>query len=1549
MKNTQPPIYEFRPSSSQRSLWHAHQMDDGAGSYNISHAWRMRGPLDITALSQALNNVVHRHEILRTRFRHTEAGLVQQILTDILIPVQLSNIPSCNDEDLETTIKIIQTAAQQPFDLSEDPLIRAYLFKGSPDDHIFMLSVHHIIVDGWSMDILWGELEQAYEANRAGLAWNICELPLQYADYAEWQNEWLTGQPAQQGLKYWVDYLRGSKPNVSLPSLGSVPKLTIRHHHADSVRFKLPNAQLSRLNIVAREHRSTLFVTLFAAFHALLFRLSQQDDICVGYPVANRRQSDTQSLIGCFVNTLVLRTRPNSSQTFSSMIEQVRDFLLQGEEYQEAPFEKIVQALHPERSAQGTPLFQIMFSFQDKYDKRKALSLSEVEIRAIPLKATGVKFDLCVDLTLDTSGLNIEFQYDEGVFARDTIARSAGHFEALLTGVAAAPTCELRHLPLTRQGQELPMSIINQPAEPIGITNVVTAFELQANLSPAALALVDEDGDWTYARLNQRANKIAMYLSQQSLPSGAIVAVLLERSGDLIAALLGIMKAGCAYLPLDPLAPSERVLIMLNQSNAAAVITVQALSEKITNSERLAIYLENLGTQSDNSQAANLNRIIRPGDLAYCLFTSGSTGLPKGVLIEHEALANLLSSMAPDATTDKVWLSVTSPTFDVFAFEVYLPLVCGAAVVLTSRANARDPIALTHLARTHGVTAMFATPATWRMFIDSSSRLRLRTAFCGGESMDLALASYLQTIADDVWNLYGPTETTVLSTRSQVISNRVPVLGRPINNTQVLVLDNQYCLVPVGVAGDIYITGNGLARGYVNQPGLTAEKFLPNPFGEPGSRMYRTGDLGYINIDGMLVYLNRTDFQVKIRGVRIELAEIEAGLRGCPQVRDAVVIAVGEDIANRRLVAYVVATEEKTVMVSESIMKSLRSLLPAYMLPTQLHFISEIPLNVNGKIDRNALPRSNHLIQAPEGRLPSTPTEIAVAEIWQSSLGVKNILADDNFFSLGGNSMLAIHCLARINERFSLNAKASLIFNHQTITYIAEVIDARGERNENSKIQITSWFTLPNRQRVYGFPAAGMYGAAYYNLACALAPEVDLCMLEPIDWDDHNPPIQRIDELAEAYTHKLTKASLERPLYILGHSFGGSVAFEVAKKLEQNGLEVFLILLDATVVSPLNLSSAWDEMLDDNHSSILGGPFSMRKEQLLADANAMRSRYWEVLTRYNPSGQFGGDVLALFAEDDLLKLQFEAPIVTNYRKLMTGQIRTSGTPGKHLSILEHKYAIPLAQLIKSLFGTTQPTCENLPQAVQPQVSAFQGMLPTGVVIVEARDPTWWESGLMQEEEASLAFASAKRRREFSAGRNCVRAAMEILGLPAAAIPVGEHRQPLFPKEIVGSITHSDDYCAAAVVFPGCVRSIGIDAEADKKIEDAVARRVLSGEEIVALAENSTISNVHVLAFSLKEAFFKAIFPLCQRYVGFKEVAIRLRGRQCHIEIISPKLISELAGLCIQARFRVADNRVYTAVALVQSKTPDLINSSGITTPVTPNVCLDPSQFNKVDI
>lgn len=1324
MSANPPETYQFCTSLSQRRLWFLDQYDGGSGAYNIPTAWRLRGRLDRDGLARSLGEIVQRHEVLRTRFLCENDEPVQLVCSELRIPLHYLDSSTGVDEALTQAMRVAQEEAIRPFDLGSGPLLRATLVRVGDDDHVFVLTVHHIVADGWSMEILWRELGAAYAAACDGEPCILPELPIQYADFSVWQREWVDSDEARQRLSYWTNALASARPTLALQL--DRPRPGTPKRQGGAVQFAVPPETAADLTIVARRHRTTLFVVLAAAVNVLFYRYTQQDDICIGYPVANRRRAETQGLIGCFVNTLVLRSRLRADQDFGEFLAEVREAVLRADENQDVPLEHLVDALKPARSPGQTPLFQVMFGFRDGGDDAvdgQALQLKGLAIQSIRLESETAKFDLSIDMESCNGRLVGAFEYDRQLFEQTTIERMARHFETLLASIAKCPGSAIGRLPLLSPAEYASMSIapntINFDAT--HDQSVPKLFEDQVELTPDATAIVFGQHRWSYRELNCRANRLAGHLRDLGVKPGVMVGVLLERGPDLIVSLLAILKSGGAYLPLDVVYPTERIEFMLNDAATSVLVSTSSLRQRLPAVEAPVVCLDLDDEQISRHRDANPDIAVDPRHLAYCLFTSGSTGRPKGVQVERRALSNLLCAarVAPGLSHTDAVLSVISAVFDPFGLDVYLPLITGAKLVLAAKDDAFNPAALARLITVHGVTVMCATPPTWRMILESGVELRLRKALCGGEAIDRKLATGLQAIAAESWNLYGPTETTIFSSRARILGDRSPTLGQPIENTQLYVLDPFLNPTPIGVIGEMFIAGAGLARGYANRPDLTADRFLPNPFGPPGSRMYRTGDLGRRLPDGDFVYLGRADFQVKLRGFRIELGEIEDTLRRCQDVRECVVVAHGEEAAERRLVAYVVPRDAQRVS-GETLAIHLRQALPDYMVPGAWVFLARLPLSVNGKIDRKALPAPALTRQASGSHfVPArSPVEIQLAAIWADILRIERVGTQDNFFALGGNSMLAIRCLARIHSVLGRSLPISAIFEHQTIAALAQCIDQGSETAPAQSVRITCWFDLPLAPTLYLFPAAGMHGAAYFQLAGALASACKLRVIEPLETPATDGAHSNVQGLAARYAQAILAQEPDAAITIAGHSFGGSMAFETARLLEQQSKRVRLILLDATLVNPRVLGPQLvpdgSVVVDTDGVEVTAGTAGPKLppsrsdctdegplRDLLSSAQDLYREHHRMFDCYVPAGSFGGLVVAIVAENGILNRQLLPRFLCECRKVLRQDLVVRRTPGDHLSMISAPDVEALATTIARELGQSRTTAraESTPHSV----------------------------------------------------------------------------------------------------------------------------------------------------------------------------------------------------------------------------------------------------------
>jgi len=1034
----------FPTSHAQQRLWFLDQYEPGTSLYNIRAAWRIDGLLDRDALQTSLSEVVRRHESLRTTFAATDHGPVQIISTHAhfdLLEFDLAGQAQARTK----AQRLVQGEADRPFELARGPLFRAALVRLAEGEHILLLTLHHVIADGWSLGVLMRELGVLYRACRQGQASSLAELPIQYADFAVWQRDWLQGDVLQAQLGYWRERLHGAPPLLTLPA--DRPRAPHPTHSGALVPLDLGPELSTQLHRLSRQTNGTLFMALAAAFNVLLHRYSHQDDICIGYSVANRKRPEIEGLIGFFVNTLVLRTKVEPAQSFESLLGQVRDAVLEADAHQDLPFEKLVEEINPERHLNYAPVFQVMLSLNNTAEREP--EWPGLQLLPTPLDSTTSRFDLTLDLTERRGRLCGAFEYNTDLFDRSTVERMAGHFEVLLRAVVINPKARIRDLPLLTRAErhQILVEWNDTRADFPSGKCVQELFEDQVEKSPEEIAVVFEDQQLTYAQLNAKANQLAHYLRESGVRPDTLVAICVERGLLMIIGLLGIMKAGGAYVPLDADHPEERLAFMLDDTSAPILLTQDKLQRQLPRTDARVVCLDTDWPDIARHRSCNPRCVTGPLNVVYCIYTSGSTGRPKGTLNTHGAVVQFLSSMRdqPGITADDVLLAITPTTFDISALEIYLPLLCGARIVCAGRTDVLQVDRLAALIERLGVTILQATPGTWRQLLEIGYDGRLRLALCGGEALPVLVADYLPLIADAAWNLYGPTETTVWSCRARLPDSGTTI-GRPISNTQIYVLDEHLEPVPAGVVGRIYIAGAGLARGYLKRPELTAEKFIANPHGSPGSRMYDTGDLGRYLADGRIQFMGRLDHQVKIRGLRIEIGEIECALQAHEAVRDAVVVLRDDDAGDQRLVAYVVTRQAEDSRV-DSLLAHLRRRLPAYMVPSAWTFLQALPLNVNGKIDHKRLPAPDSSVRAADVAYvaPTNATQELLAGLWAELLGVERVGLNDNFFALGGHSLMATRLVARISTVMQVNCPVAAIYSNQSLREFSAFVAERGQ------------------------------------------------------------------------------------------------------------------------------------------------------------------------------------------------------------------------------------------------------------------------------------------------------------------------------------------------------------------------------------------------------------------------------------------------------------------------------------------------------------------------
>ncbi|TXS41851.1 amino acid adenylation domain-containing protein, partial [Streptomyces sp. or43] len=1036
-------------SYAQQRLWFLDQLEPGSVEYNLPMYLPWDGDLDVATLGKALTAVVARHEVLRTRLVADADGVPHQVIDPPAeFPLPVVDLSGCAEPVREAErLAFLDTMA--PFRLADGPLVRATLIRLGEGQHLLALMMHHVVSDEWSARILRRELVTLYEAFRAGEPDPLPPLAVQYADFAAWQRAWLDGDVLEGQLAYWTEQL-AEAPVLDLPT--DRPRPPVRSTEGAMAPFTVSAETAEALRALSRSNGTSMFMTLLAAFNVLLGRYAEADDVVVGTPVANRNRAETEDLIGFFVNTLVLRGDLAGKPSFTELLGRVRETALGAYAHQDVPFEQLVDELVTERDRSRTPLFQVFFSYgAGEGEEVRGTADAEERLAGAPGQVAAV-FDLW--LMLEESGdgtLQAGIQYSTALFDAATVERMAGHLVTLLDAVAADADRTVDELPVLTAGERdvVVRGWNDTDVEVSGVGGVQGLIAERAASAPDAVAVVAGGESVTYGGLMGRANRLARHLRSVGVGAESVVAVCVERGVDMVVVGLAVWLAGGAYLPLDPEFPSDRLEFMLADSGAGVLVGHRSVAGGLpVESVASVVWLDDAETRSalESLPSAALDVPCAEDQLAYVLYTSGSTGRPKGVLVGQRSLVSFLAGMAqrPGLDSDDVLLAVTTWGFDIAGLELWLPLVVGGRVVVADREVVGDPGALAGELERWGVSVMQATPVTWQTLVaDGWAGSPDLVALAGGEALPDGLARALVERVAGVWNMYGPTETTIWSTCEQVTSEGSLGIGSPVANTQVYVLDGRLEPVPVGVAGELFIGGAGVTRGYLGRAGLSAERFVADLFAADGSRMYRTGDRVRWMSDGRLEFLGRADEQLKVRGFRIEPGEIETALVGHPAVGSAVVVGHGQGV-ERRLVAYVVPADQADgAPLAGELRDWLRAGLPEYMVPSVFVELAALPLTPNGKIDRKALPEPAEL----RGELdtafvaPATVSEELLAGIWSQVLGVDRVGAMDSFFDLGGHSLLATQVISRIREAFGAEVPLSALFDRPTVRGLAAAVE----------------------------------------------------------------------------------------------------------------------------------------------------------------------------------------------------------------------------------------------------------------------------------------------------------------------------------------------------------------------------------------------------------------------------------------------------------------------------------------------------------------------------
>jgi amino acid adenylation domain-containing protein len=1021
-----------RLSGAQRRLWFLHQLAPESLEYVEAFAFRFRGGIDPHALERALLVAVARHEALRTRFDLVDGEPVQLIEdppAELLRYVDLRGVDRAEREPRAR--ELVDAELHRPFDLTRSPLLRAILVRLGEEESVLGMALHHITFDAWSIGVLGDDLEVLYDAFAAGAEPVLPPVSRQYADFAVREPRGAERESLERGLDYWRRKLEGA-PHLELPNARTRPP---RRSGAGSEHgFELPQELADAVLDVSRERRVTPYMTLLAAFATLLHRYSAQTDFCVGSPVANRNRVEFERTIGFFLNMVVLRLDTAGDPTFAELLDRVRQTSLEAFRHHEVPFDQVVEAVNPPRDLSRTPLFQAQFSLLDF--SRPLFRLRGIQIEDWPLERPSSQVDLLLEVTQRRRTFSGRIVYATDLFDRGTIERLAGHYVELLRDALRDPGRRLSELGLLTGRERVTMlEEWNDTAAPYpGVATHELVAET-ARRRPDAIAVESDRGRLTYSELEARANRLAHELVALGVERETRVGVCLDRSPGLLVALLAVWKAGGAYVPLDPHYPRDRNLFMLD--DAGARVLVRDGSAELPFSPEATIDLARLEWRGPDAPPPVASP---PEQLAYVIYTSGSTGKPKGVEIEHGSLVNLLVAVARELELgeDDVVLASTTLSFDVAAAELYAPLLVGGRVAIAPAQCAGDAAAYADAVARFGCTAMQATPTTWRLLVESGwEGAPGATAFSVGEVLPSELAHRIVGLGLEMWNFYGPTETTIYSTVDRVRLGQPLTIGRPLANQSVYVLDAALQPLPIGVPGELYIGGDGVARGYHGRPELTAERFVGDPFG--GGRLYRTGDVARWLPDGRLEFLGRSDNQVKIRGVRIELAEVEQRLAAHESVEAALALAHADGAEGKRLVAYV--RPRGPSPETSDLRRWVRAQLPDAMVPSEFVFVDEFPRTPNGKLDRKALPAPSRPAAGGEAA-PTTEVETEIGAIWREVLALDEIGLDHDFFDVGGHSLAALKVVAEVGARFGVELPADAIFDAPTLEEFASLVAA---------------------------------------------------------------------------------------------------------------------------------------------------------------------------------------------------------------------------------------------------------------------------------------------------------------------------------------------------------------------------------------------------------------------------------------------------------------------------------------------------------------------------
>ncbi|MFN2385463.1 MAG: amino acid adenylation domain-containing protein [Thermoanaerobaculia bacterium] len=1163
-------VYVFPASFAQQRLWFLHELDPASSAYNLPILLRLAGELDEAALERAVNAIVARHETLRTTFALTGGEPVQLISPTLTVPVARREVeaPSPDDREKEA-LRLATVETRRPFDLRQGPLFRAHLWRLHGDENLLLLNMHHAVSDGWSFAVLLAELAELYRAFSTGQPSTLPDLRIQYADYAVWQRNFLSGEALERRLAHWKTRLSGAPERLALPTDRPRTRLPGSDGATESRAF---SAELvAGVRRFSRSEGATPFMTMLAAFALLLHRLTGQRDFVIGSPIAGRTRPELENLVGLFINTLPLRVDLSGNPTARTLLARVRDVALDAYAHPDLPIEKLVEELRPHRDPARNPIFQTLFLHHRGFIQPFTAGALHFTPMRVDRGGSGEDLSLFL-IDREGEGLTAGVEYKKSLFDAETVRGFLTQYETIVEGVLADPDTPIARVPTLSADQRRHVVIEwNRTEKRFDAPPTVhEAFEQQAARTPDSAAVVCGEARLTYRELDVRANRLARFLRRQGVGPESRVGICLDRSVELVVAILATLKAGAAYVPLDPSYPPERLGLLQADSGSALVLSRREISDRVRFPATRTIDLDAEDGSIARESPEGLPSLAAPEGLAYVLYTSGSTGRPKGVMVAHAALRNHMAWMQsafPLDSSDRV-LQRTPISFDASVWEFFAPLWAGATIVLGGPEDHRDVRGMLETIARHQVTVVQMVPGLLGMLLeepDLSGCDSLRRVFCGGAPILKQVAErYRLRLGAPLVNLYGRTEATIDATAWVVSagSGELVPIGRPISNTRIYVLDPDGEPVPAGVPGEIYIGGAALARGYWGHPDGTAAGFVPDGFsGHAGARLYRTGDRGKFRADGSLVYLGRMDDQVKIRGQRVEPGEVEAVLSRHPGVTDALVLARAEVSGDSRLVAYVVTQGDPPPGEAE-FRRGLKALLPEAMIPSAFVRLDAMPRLPNGKVDRRALPAPSTQRAALQSEFLRARDDLEerLIAIWEKVLGIAPVGVRDDFFDLGGHSFLAMVLFSEMEKVFGRRLPLAILFQAPTVEGIASIL-----REGSGAAQ--SWSALvpisPGgfRPPFYCVHAVGGNVLTYADLARRLGPDQPVYGLQAVGLDGLRAPHESLEEMARHYAAEIRRFQPAGPYALGGTSAGGLIAYEVARQLEAAGERVALLAL----------------------------------------------------------------------------------------------------------------------------------------------------------------------------------------------------------------------------------------------------------------------------------------------------------------------------------------------------------------------------------------------------